>query len=100
MEKVIIYGAGYSGKQIYNELDKSKYEVVCFIDDNKKLQNIKLFNIPILSMKEFVDKKINIDLAIIAIPTIKKDQHEKIYFTLNNAPNTEQQVDVMLERVR
>ena len=24
----------------------------------------------------------------------------QIYFTLNNAPNTEQQVDVMLERVR
>lgn len=46
--KIIIFGAGFYGKQAYEKL-KDNYEIVCFVDNNQALAGTYLFDIPIIS---------------------------------------------------
>ena len=53
----VIYGAGYAGKQILSELRKDNEEVLCFVDDNIKLQNSMINEIPVLSYNSLLKLK-------------------------------------------
>ena len=49
-KRVIVYGAGSAGTQIYSALNyDSSVTVVAFVDDNKELQNKYIENIKIFS---------------------------------------------------
>ena len=39
---VVIYGAGYAGKQIYHELSKNNENILFFVDDDLKKQSLHL----------------------------------------------------------
>ena len=82
---VLIYGAGDSGLITYGALNrdtKNKYEILGFIDDNKKKTGKKIDRIKIYNSKnidrEFIDYK-QVDEVIISIQNIKSEK--LLYFT-------------------
>ena len=79
-----IYGAGYAGLHIFEELSHfSDINIICFIDDNKNFRKKKIRNIEILSPNEFDLNIINlqIDELIIAIPSASPTSVNRIYNT-------------------
>ncbi|WP_435114236.1 SDR family NAD(P)-dependent oxidoreductase [Candidatus Pelagibacter bacterium nBUS_36] len=77
---VVIYGAGYSGKQILNELKKNNEDVLCFVDDNLKLQNSLINEIPVISYENLLKIKEHsqIKRVYLTIPSLKKKSQIKI----------------------
>ena len=68
--KLIIYGAGVSGMAIKNALEReSKFEIVCFIDDDKKISGKRLQGKKVYHTDEFekLIKNLNPNQLIIAI---------------------------------
>ncbi len=51
-KKIIIFGCGFHGRAVYRKckLLKKQYEIICWIDNDKKKINKKLFNTKILSV--------------------------------------------------
>lgn len=79
----LILGAGVSGRSISAELQKtdSVLNPVVFLDDNPKLKNLEINGIPIvgnLNDLEAVVEHYNIKHIIIAIPSLKGEQLQKI----------------------
>ena len=52
-KNIVIYGAGKAGLQLENEFSSSEYKVVCFIDDEKVLQNRSIDGLAILSSEKY-----------------------------------------------
>lgn len=81
----IIYGAGSAG-QMTNDLLKQegqrKYNIVCFVDDAKKLDGKNINTIPIIrpgkAMTEAFLKKHEVEEMIIAIPSISLQKRQVI----------------------
>ncbi len=71
---VIIYGAGYAGKQIYHELKRNNEDVLFFIDDDIKKQNTSINGIPIISYKNLIEIKDSfiIKRIYLTIPSLQK----------------------------
>ena len=75
---VVIYGAGFSGKKLYDQIKSSnKITNIFFIDDKKSLQGKYYKESPIISYNKFLEiKKIflisNIFLAIPSLNDRKK----------------------------
>ena len=76
----VIYGAGYAGKQILSELRKDNEEVLCFVDDNIKLQNLMIHEIPVLSYSGLLKLKnyAKIKRVYLTIPSLNKNSQTKI----------------------
>lgn len=53
-EKIILFGAGFYGKQAFETL-KEKYEIMCFVDNNPDLAGAHLFEIPIFPADKILD---------------------------------------------
>ena len=85
-KNIVIYGAGKAGLQLENEFTSSEYKVVCFIDDNKVLQNRSIDGISILSSeiynKKYSNKKF--DIMIIAMPSASKEEINSVYENMEN----------------
>ncbi len=81
LKKIIIYGAGVAGYQLLNSLNQeNKFEVVAFIDDDKKKIGKKIYGLPIISnenAKDFVIKY-NIEGIIISIPSLSFNEKKRI----------------------
>ncbi|POY44470.1 nucleoside-diphosphate sugar epimerase [Avibacterium gallinarum] len=79
--KVLIYGAGYSGRQLLTALNQgSHYSVVGFIDDNKALHKTILHGITVYSSKslgQLIDNK-NIKKILLAMPSARQSQRKAI----------------------
>ena len=77
---VVIYGAGYAGKQIYHELKKNNEDILFFVDDNLKKQNTNYKGIPIISYKNLLNIRKNfiIKRIYLTIPSLQKVSLEKI----------------------
>ncbi|MFZ7158387.1 polysaccharide biosynthesis protein [Avibacterium gallinarum] len=79
--KVLIYGAGYSGRQLLTALNQgSHYSVVGFIDDNKALHKTILHGITVYSPKslgKLIDNK-NIKKILLAMPSATQSQRKAI----------------------
>ena len=77
---VVIYGAGYAGKQIYHELKKNNDDILFFIDDNLKKQNTNYKGIPIISYKNLLSIRKNfiIKRIYLTIPSLRKASLEKM----------------------
>ncbi len=77
----IIYGAGFSGKKIYNQIKLSnKKSNIFFVDDNIKLHNTYYKNSPIISFQKFleINKIIKINNIIFSIPSLEIHKRNKI----------------------
>ena len=87
IKNIIIIGAGDAGKMLAKEIlsDKNKdYNILCFLDDDENKKEVrsikvkgKIKDIEKIA-KEYKSKNINIDEIIIAIPTLQKEELEKI----------------------
>ena len=86
---VVIYGAGYAGKQILSELRKDNQEVLCFVDDNIKLQNLMIHEIPVLSYSGLLKLKTyaKIKRVYLTIPSLNKNSqntHSHLHTGMGN----------------
>ena len=79
-KSVVIYGAGHAGQQLYDELIKIHEDVLCFVDDNIKIQNSILKGIPIISYSDIIKlkEKTKIKRIYISIPSINKLKQDKL----------------------
>ena len=77
---VVIYGAGYAGKQIYHELYKNNENTLFFVDDDVKIQNTNYKGIPIISFRNLLDMRKNFQIKRIylTIPSLDKRSLEKM----------------------
>lgn len=87
IKNIVVIGAGDAGRMLAKEIlsDKNKdYNILCFLDDDKHKKEIfsikvkgKIKDIEKIAA-EYKSKNINIDEIIIAIPTLKQKELEKI----------------------
>jgi len=84
-KNVIIFGAGAMGvivKRVISSDTSNKYNIVAFLDNDKKLRRKKLNGVPVLSpkevKKEFLNKH-NIDTMIFAIKDILPSEKSDIF---------------------
>jgi FlaA1/EpsC-like NDP-sugar epimerase len=88
-KSVAIYGAGVAGLQILNSISKgSDYLPKMFIDDDKKLIGRRIANLNVYSMSqaEKLFIKYNIDVLLIAIPSLSHNIRQKILNQLQKYP--------------
>ncbi|WP_455756627.1 polysaccharide biosynthesis protein [Sulfurimonas sp.] len=81
IKSVVIYGAGQAGIQLHSEFSNSEFKVMCFIDDNAKLQKRSIDNVNIISQDKFKQKyeDTKFDLLIIAMPSADKSAINNAY---------------------
>ena len=77
---VVVYGIGYAGKQIYDELKKNNEDVLFFVDDNLKKQNTNYKGVPIISYRNLLNitKNFKIKRVYLTIPSLDKKSLEKM----------------------
>ena len=79
--RVLIYGAGATGKQLVIAMrNHAHIEPVAFIDDNVALHGIKMAGLPVLSavrIKEIVKER-RIDRLLLAIPSLSQPKQLQI----------------------
>lgn len=63
MAKLCIFGAGAIGQEAYTCLSKDN-EIVCFIDNNQKVQGKYVCDIPIISLEDWNNKNEAIEIII------------------------------------
>ena len=71
-KKIIIFGAGYHGRDALRacKAKKNFYDILCFVDNNKKIQNKKILGIKVFSPERI--KKIEFDYIILSGRCIKE----------------------------
>ena len=80
-QRVVIYGAGSAGLQLYESLRQEyTYQIMAFVDDDPKLHGGRIRGLSILSFNEL--KKLNsnspLDLVLLALPGVKHDKRKNI----------------------
>jgi len=81
LQRVIIYGAGSAGLQLYESLrQEGTYQLAAFVDDNPKLQGGRLREKSILSFHSLQNLHANnpLDWVLLALPGVKHEQRKKI----------------------
>lgn len=96
-ENAIIVGAGVAGQELAGEINKhfnNRYEIIGFLDDNKKLEGRKVGSIEVLGKISFLSKlvqKYRVSQVFIAIPSaqgslirdvIKSCEKERVVFKI------------------
>jgi FlaA1/EpsC-like NDP-sugar epimerase len=86
-KKLLVYGAGRAGQQLVSVL-KNSYElaVVGFLDDDKQLQGQVLQGQKIFSPSDLPDliKSKEVQLTVLALPSINRNRRNEILKNLNN----------------
>ena len=86
-KNVLIYGAGNAGRQLLEALEVNfKFNVMGFLDDNKDIQRQVLLNKVIYSPDKLENliKSKNIELILIALPSISRSKRNRIIEKLSN----------------
>lgn len=84
-KRTLIIGAGSAGVMVARQLLKrndSELLPYAFIDDNRRKQNLEILGIPVVGgTRKIVEvtKKLNINHIIIAIPSLKKKEINRIF---------------------
>jgi FlaA1/EpsC-like NDP-sugar epimerase len=86
-KNVLIYGAGDAGRQLLNSLENNiEMKVVGFLDDNEQYHNQTILGQTIFSpleINELINYK-NIDLVLLALPSISRKKRNQIIDYLNS----------------
>ncbi len=85
-KKVLIYGAGSAGKQLLSSLENNtEMKVVGFLDDNEQYHNQTLLGHTVFSPIKINDLIVlkNIDLILLALPSISRIRRAQIIDNLN-----------------
>lgn len=98
MKRTLIVGAGSAGTMVARQLLKNPNEnllPVGYVDDDPKKQHLDFFDLPVLGtindIKEVVERK-NIELIVIAIPSLSKKVLNKIF---DECTKTKAKVQIM-----
>ena len=84
-KRVAIYGAGSAGAQLFASLRLSgSYNVITIIDDNPNLWNRNFNGIKIKPINFLKEIKNNIDLVLLAIPSLNRKEKLKILDDLDD----------------
>lgn len=84
-KNVAIYGAGSAGMQLFASINDSKdYSVKFFIDDNKSLHRRLIGDIKINPFNYLENNKNNIDLILLAMPSLNKKRLSEIILKIQN----------------
>ena len=86
-KRVLIYGAGSAGRQLLASLENNvELEVVGFLDDDIKLHNQIMLGKTIFPQSNLQDLIIskNVNLVLLAMPTISRKLRKKIIDQLNS----------------
>ena len=80
-KELVIYGAGKAGLQLQREFSNSEYQVLCFIDDDKVLQQRSIDGISIYSKDKFIEKYTSndYDMMVIAMPSALKEEIKTVF---------------------
>jgi len=81
LQRVVIYGAGSAGLQLFESLRHEKtYKISAFVDDNPKLQGGLLRGKSILSFEGLRTLHVNnpLDLVLLALPRLNQVKRKKI----------------------
>ena len=81
LQRVVIYGAGSAGLQLYESLrQEGTYQLAAFVDDNPKLQGGRLREKSILSFSGLQRLHANnpLDCVLLALPGVKHEQRKNI----------------------
>lgn len=88
-KRVIIYGAGSSGRQMVTAFrDSSDFNPVCFIDNAKVLQGRDLAGLPIYAPEhiERLLEKYRVDMILLAMPSATRKRKKEILRFLEPLP--------------
>lgn len=86
-DKVIIYGAGSSGRALFDALnDTDRYNVVAFVDDDKRLVGAHLLDKPIYTASNLKELLARLDVAqvFLAMPSINRARRRQIIEDLSD----------------
>lgn len=81
LQRVVIYGAGSAGLQLYESLrQEGTYQLAAFVDDNPKLQGGRIREKSILSFSGLQTLHANnpLDWVLLALPGVKHEQRKYI----------------------
>ena len=85
-KNVLIYGAGEAGRQLLSSLENSlEYNVEGFLDDNVQLHRRVLLDktiFPLSNLNKLIKLK-NINLVLLALPSVGRSERNKIIKKLN-----------------
>jgi len=84
---IVIYGAGSAGRQLLISLESNpEMKVVGFLDDNSQFHKQKILGQTVydpLNIEKIIKKK-NIELVLLALPSITRQKRNQIINNLNN----------------
>lgn len=87
--KVIIYGAGASGRQLLPALSQaSEYYPVAFVDDNPQLQDTVIHGMTVYSPKKLVwlVEKYEVKKILLAMPSVTRGRKNEVIQQLEGLP--------------
>ncbi len=87
--RVIIYGAGQSGRQLLESLKQvDTYRPVAFVDDDKTLQKTVIHNTRVYAPTELPElvTRHDVESILLAMPSIGRQQRRKIVTQLEHLP--------------
>lgn len=78
---LVIYGAGKAGLGLEEEFRDSQYKIVCFVDDDRRLQKRSIDSIRIISKNQLKERMgaNKYDLLLIAMPSASPKRINLIY---------------------
>lgn len=87
---IVIIGAGFAGRSIADEIFSKGIlgKVIAFIDDSPDKIGTEIDGIPVMGpIEDFpeINKQLQVREALIAIPTVEKNQLKRIYTCLTDA---------------
>jgi FlaA1/EpsC-like NDP-sugar epimerase len=79
-QKVMIYGAGSAGRQLFRGLTSTEMRVVGFLDDDERLQGHLIFGRPVFAPAEIESlvKRYNLTDVLLAIPSASRRRRNEI----------------------
>lgn len=101
-ERVLIYGAGSSGRQLAQALmNGEQYHPVVFIDDDTTLQRSTILGIPVgnPSIISTLVKSHNVSRILLALPSVTRSRRREVLDSLEDLPIPVQSIPGMSDLV-
>lgn len=100
--RVIIYGAGASGRQLLPALSQAaEYYPIAFVDENEKLQNTIIHGVTVYSPKKlkWLIEKYDVQKILLAMPSASRERKREVIAMLEGLPCEVLSIPGMVELV-